>query len=197
MFASSKQYAYCKDVQRVYLGKAPALSVVSNAYGENVTKTWLSCQLIDLLEFSGCKDKLTTFQIGSICEVIMSTWYYLTVVELMHFFTQFKSGKYGKFYGAVDGLAITESLRAFVEERWNIKDRYEREQARQEQNLQDAIAEKAHRTMTAEVQSVGMSLSEFYALQNEYHLEFDELIELAWLFKLGYERNKRNKLKSN
>ncbi len=177
----------------MYLGKAPALSVVSNAFGENVTKSWLSYQLIDLSEFSGCKDKLTTFQVSSICEVIMSTWYYLTVVELMHFFLQFKAGKYGKFYGAVDGLAITESLRAFVEERWTIKDRYERQQASEERKAQEAIIEQAHRQMTAEINSTGLSLSEFYSLQEDFKLEFDELIELAWLFKLGYENIKHCK----
>ena len=37
----------------------------------------------------------------------------------MLFFFQFKSGKYGRFYGSVDPLVITTSLRDFLKERGN------------------------------------------------------------------------------
>lgn len=54
----------------------------------------------------GVKDKLSTFQLDSISQVIMATWGYYKVSEMMLFFLQFKSGKYGKFYGAVDSMVI-------------------------------------------------------------------------------------------
>lgn len=111
------QYDYCTDLQRCYMGKAPTLSVLNDTFGKNITETWLAIQIRNLSEFSGVKDKITTEQIDMLAKVIISTFHYLKVTELMHFFLQFKSGKFGKFFGAVDGLVITEALQDFCKER--------------------------------------------------------------------------------
>lgn len=99
------------------MGKAPTLSVVNEAFGKNITETWLAIQIRDLSEFSGVKDKIDTTQIDMLVKVIIATFHYLKVTELMHFFLLFKSGKYGKFFGAVDGMVITEALQTFCKER--------------------------------------------------------------------------------
>lgn len=99
------------------MGTAPSLVVVREAYGKGAAQSWLAFQLRDLSEFSGAKEKLGIAQIDDITEVILSQFAYLKVTELMHFFLLFKSGKFGKFYGAVDGLAIMEALREFIAER--------------------------------------------------------------------------------
>lgn len=99
------------------MGKAPTLSVVNEAFGKNITETWLAIQIRNLSEFSGVKDKIDTSQIDALAKVIIATFKFLKVTELMHFFLLFKSGKYGKFYGSVDGLVITEALQDFCRER--------------------------------------------------------------------------------
>lgn len=99
------------------MGKAPTLSVVNEAFGKNITETWLAIQIRNLSEFSGVKDKIDTTQIDMLAKVIIATFHYLKVTELMHFFLLFKSGKFGKFFGAVDGLVITEALQDFCKER--------------------------------------------------------------------------------
>ena len=156
------QYKYCKDVNRCYTGKAPSLKVISEAYGENITETWLEIQLRDLSEFAGCKDKLSIQQIEQIAKVIILEFSFLKATELMHFFILFKSGKFGKFYGAVDGLVITEALQEFRQLRRERLWELEQKRAREERARRDA--EYAKNAMS-----------------------FDEWKELKHLFNMGYE----------
>ncbi len=110
------------------MGKAPSLAVVNEAFGKGTVQSWLALQLHDLSEFSGAREKLTVSKIDDITEVIISQFSYLKVTELMHFFLLFKGGKFGKFYGAVDGLAIMESLRDFADERKKMVLRWRQEE---------------------------------------------------------------------
>ena len=117
LFNPDKQYDYCDNLQRCYLGKAPTLGVLNEAFGKNITETWLAIQIQNLSEFSGVKEKIEIPQTDMLVKVIIATFYYLKVTELMHFFLLFKSGRYGKFFGVVDGLVITEALQVFCRER--------------------------------------------------------------------------------
>ncbi len=130
------QYSYCADLQRVYMGKAPTLSVLNEAFGKNITETWLAIQIQNLSEFSGVKDKIDTTQIDMLAKVIIATFHYLKVTELMHFFLLFKSGKFGKFYGAVDGLVITEALQDFCRERNNKIFLFEQEERKRKEEIE-------------------------------------------------------------
>lgn len=161
-FNPDMQYKYCKDVNRCYIGKAPSLKVISEAYGENITETWLEIQLRDLSEFAGCKEKLSIQQIEQIAKVIILEFSFLKATELMHFFILFKSGKFGKFYGAVDGLVITEALQEFRQLRRERLWELEQKRAREERARRDA--EHAKNAMS-----------------------FDEWQELKHLFNMGYE----------
>lgn len=86
-------------------------------YGIETAISWLEIQLHDLAEFAGAKDKLTDAQSTVAAHTILTSYYYLNVAEVMLFFFNFKAGKYGKFYGAVDPLTITTALRTFCAER--------------------------------------------------------------------------------
>ena len=156
------QYKYCKEIDRCYTGKAPTLKVMSEAYGEHIAETWLEIQLRDLSEFAGCKDKMSIHQIEQVAKVILMEFGFMKATELMHFFILFKSGKFGKFYGSVDGLVITEALQEFREMRreklWALEQRRQQiERARQD-------AEHAKNVMS-----------------------YEEWQELKWLFNMGYE----------
>lgn len=131
------------------MGKAPTLSVVNEAFGKNITETWLAIQIRNLSEFSGVKDKIDTTQIDMLAKVIIATFHYLKVTELMHFFLLFKSGKFGKFFGAVDGLVITEALQIFCKERnekiWQYEEaeRKRKEEIEREQHDKEAARFRA------------------------------------------------------
>lgn len=148
-FAPSQQAAFCSPTpatgkqqspaERCFTGNAPTLSHVAQSYGPQAALTWLCRQLYDLSEFSGSRIKFTEQQIRDTSGVIFSHYSGLKVTELMYFFSQFKSGKYGRFYGRVDGMIITEALSRFARERNAIHaaiieriENQEREKQRQE-----------------------------------------------------------------
>lgn len=143
LFNPDMQYNYCVDLKRAYTGKAPTLSVLSDAFGPNITEAWLAIQIRDLSEFSGCKDKLDIEQIDKLAKVIRTSFKHLKVTELMHFFLKFKSGEYGKFYGAVDGLVVTEALQSFCRERNEMLHTIYEEERKRKKEIEDERNRKA------------------------------------------------------
>lgn len=187
IFTPANQYAYTKDLRRVFMGNAPCLGAISNAWGENVTEAWLELQLIDLGEFSGVRDKLSTFQLDSISQVIMATWGYYKVSEMMLFFLQFKSGKYGKFYGAVDSMVITQALRDFDKERCQAIDRYNREEEERQKREQEEVAAIARAKFHEHLRRCCLPFSEYHKISQRYNLSPEEMEMVGWLFNIGYE----------
>lgn len=160
-FNPSMQRAYCRDLERVFMGAAPSVTTLAQAYGRQVAESWLALQLRDLSEFSGCRDKLTLAQLGELSAVIAQTFGHFKVTELMYFLQLFKAGRWGKFYGAVDGLAITAALHSFARERmetihrYRIADERAARQAEEEQHRRDLAA--FHARLDAE----GITLQEW------------------------------------
>lgn len=116
-YSPEYQRKICQNAQICFLSDFPTLNDVRIAYGENTASVWLIPQLTNLSEFCGCKEKMNGKQIEECAIVIATEFSYLKISEIMLFFFRFKSGKYGRFYGAVDPLVITESLRKFLNER--------------------------------------------------------------------------------
>lgn len=122
------QMQICHNERDCIMGRYPTLSEISNGYGHNMAMAWLVPQLLDLSEYCGCKEKLSQQQMRGLAYIISTNFFFLKVSELMLFFNRFKSSRYGRFYGAVDPLVITEALRSFVKERNIAIDNYEREE---------------------------------------------------------------------
>jgi hypothetical protein len=139
-FSPDKQYIYCLHKDRCFSGCAPTLAVVSQCYGFEVAKVFVSGQVKDLMEYTGCIGKMSINQIDAVSKVIVTTYYFLKVTELMYFFFQFKGGRYGTFYGNVDAIKITEALRSFLTFRNETLDAIERmeNQLRKERLMADA-----------------------------------------------------------
>lgn len=116
-FTAGHEAAYCSHVERCILGSAPTLGQVNAAYGANTSAAWLITLLTDVSEFCGCKEKITPKQIDQLADIIALNYGYLKVTEVMLFFWWFKSGRYGRFYGAVDPMVITTTLRDFIRDR--------------------------------------------------------------------------------
>lgn len=162
LFNPDMQYKYCKNLDRCYSGSAPTLSVVSEAFGEDVATSWIAIMVRDLSEFAGCKDKLSLSQINHLERLVMLNFGYMKVTELMHFFVMFKSGKFGKFYGVVDGLVIMEALQDFAKMRREKINEIDTRRHKEEKERADR--EHAKRAIT-----------------------YQEYQELKWLFNMGYE----------
>ena len=140
-----KQRVICQSKDDCFFGEYPTLARLK-AYGASTPASWLMPQLLNLSEFCGCRDKLSISMIEELADIIAQEWYYLKVSELMLFFYWFKSGKYGRFYGSVDPLVITTSLREFVADRNEAisKREYEERKARREQSLEGCITREEY-----------------------------------------------------
>lgn len=169
LFNPDMQYDYCANLQRCYMGKAPTLTVVNEAFGKNITETWLAIQIQNLSEFSGVRDKIDTTQIDMLAKVIIATFPYLKVTELMHFFLLFKSGKFGKFYGVVDGLVITEALQDFCRERNDMIYQFEQEEHKRKEEIEQERRDK--------------TVARFRAFLAEYEITPHEWVKNQDLFK--------------
>lgn len=120
----------------------PTLALLNQTYGKTASVQWLVVQIYNLSEFCGCKDKLSTAQIHELSRIIDTSYYHLKLTELMMFFFNFKMGKYGKFYGAVDPMVITCALREFMDERNSRIDQVENERRRkqEEKEMKNAVS---------------------------------------------------------
>lgn len=113
----SRQLSLCQDDEDCYLGDYPTLALVRATYGTEAPAMWLVPQLYNLSEFTGSKTKLEGVPLEECASIIATNYHYLKTSELMLFFYKFKSGRYGRFYGAVDPITILTALQEFVGER--------------------------------------------------------------------------------
>jgi len=116
-FNPDVQIKICTDEELCYFGDAPTLASLNLAYGKMTAAMWLVPQLYNLSEFCGCKNKLEGKALEECASLIAMQYHWLKVSELMLFFVRFKLGRYSVFYGSVDPLVITTSLRSFLKER--------------------------------------------------------------------------------
>ena len=117
LFNPHRQVQYCRERERCFFGTAPTLGLVKEAYGHNVSKSWMQIQISDLSEFVGAREKLNSNQIEELAEIISDEYGHYKLTELMLFFQRFKRCAYGRFYGTVDPMVIMQALRAFAAER--------------------------------------------------------------------------------
>lgn len=178
------QIAYTKDQRRAYMGQSPHLGVVGRAFSPGVAKTWVTIQLWDLAEFSGCKKKLSERQIDELSQIICVEYGYMKLTELMDFFRRFKNGEYGKFYGSVDPMVITCALRDFSVFRIAQIRQFEKEDDAARLKI-DPREVKRQRALARED-----AMLRFYAANFRYSVDFtsDDFREIWWLFNMGYER---------
>lgn len=157
---------YCAaNVEKCFTGDTPTIFEVRRAYSAATVDSWLDIQLADLVRFCGVKGKEEFSQIiDPVIQVVSDNFGYLKLSELMLFFQQFKAGRYGRFYGTVDPMVITEALQQFLEFRSERLALIERSRRRAEQARRQA--ERAERELRGEL------------------LTAEEWKEIGWLFNL-------------
>lgn len=129
MLNPSAQLVAGKNPERAILSEdAPTLAIMRKVYGEEFPATWLMPQVLDLVVFSNSKNTLDDKQAEFLAEVIANEYYFLKASELLLFFYNFKTGKYGRFYGVVDPMRIMEALGEFKDERDRVIEQHRREE---------------------------------------------------------------------
>lgn len=102
------------NIERTFTGSAPTINHLMHSYKDEQVRIWIMIQLEDLNTFAGTKNKMNPRQMMMICDILITEYRYLKASELLLFFFQFKSGKYGELYGSVDPLRITSALVEFA-----------------------------------------------------------------------------------
>jgi hypothetical protein len=103
-------------------GDFPTLDELRDCYGEQFASAWLVPQIYDMSAFTGARN-LTEKQQEQLADILAVECRSLKVTELMLFFYRFKTGRYGRFYGAVDPMVVTTALQDFLRERDELRDR--------------------------------------------------------------------------
>lgn len=106
-----------KNIERSYIGSAPTLKEVSEAFGAKTATLWIKMQVENLNSFCGVTRKMDPFQMEELSTMIFAEYDYLKVSELLIFFHRFKAGRYCELFGSVDPQRVLISLRAFLKER--------------------------------------------------------------------------------
>ena len=155
-FNPDVQMQICNDAKLCITGKYPTLSEIKRDYGKTIPIAWLVPQLQNLSWYCGVKDKLNSKQLEECAYIIAADFSFLKVSEIMLFFHRFKSGRYGRFYGNIDPLVITTSLREFVKERNTEIDRYESEerQRKNEEHAKTAVSWEEWCIMTGQPERI-------------------------------------------
>lgn len=124
----NRQIEVSEKRQDFMLGEYPTLNDVALAYGRTAPIQWLIAQLTNLSEFCGVKDKLTGDQTEELAWLLKGQYGYYKVTQFLVFFHDFKLGRFGKFFGAVDPLVITSAIKEFDKERAMLLSKLEREE---------------------------------------------------------------------
>lgn len=117
VFNPSMQNVIAKNIERAFIGKAPTLAVVKEAFGIDPAEGWIMAQLEDLNEFAGVAVKMSPEQLEETARLILQEYPYFKVTEFMLFMHRFKCGNYGTLYGVVDPLVVMQALFLFASER--------------------------------------------------------------------------------
>lgn len=93
-------------------GKAPTLNTAKKAYGIDMMIGWLILQINYINDMAGVTTKMNEEQIENVAQNILSNTDFssLKVTDIMLFINNLLSGKYGCFYGCVDGMFICNAL---------------------------------------------------------------------------------------
>ncbi len=113
--------------------------MTDNTYGKRASSVWLSQQLIELNLFTKA-EKMDDYQVKETAKILTSNYYYLKTTEFMLFFWRLKSGRYGKFFGAIDPITIGSYLQDFLNERNQEIGRYEQERKEREKPKSNGIS---------------------------------------------------------
>lgn len=116
-FNPDMQIVVAKNEEKAFLSNTPSLGLLKRTYGKNVVAMWLMPQIWDLCEYTNSKGKLNESQALQLAEMIAIEYGYMKVTEILLFFYRLKCGRYGKFYGSIDPMAIMMALDEFRKER--------------------------------------------------------------------------------
>lgn len=136
----SAQLQAGREPERAILSeRSPSLVVMKKAYGDNFPVMWLMEQILELVVYSNSKGTLNDYQAEYLANTIVNEHRDLKASELLLFFYQLKSGKFGHFYGIIDPMRITIALDEFCDERNRVMERHQKEEEERQAAMQPKL----------------------------------------------------------
>ena len=114
-FKAEDMARYCRGaLDRCFVGSAPTLHDLCEAYGENICVVWLSGLIYDLNNFVGQRQQ-TPQQSDALALMLLDEAKQYKLTEVMYFFYRYKMGLQGEFYGGVNSHKVLSDLKKFKE----------------------------------------------------------------------------------
>ena len=135
-FNPSLQKVCAQNKERSFMGEAPSIATLLQAYPEKQVFAWIMAQLENLNDFTGVNGKIDTNQMIELAGIIETEYYFLKASELLLFFHMLKGGAFGVFYGNVDPMMISRALIDFKVYRRQQLEAYDREIQRKKREEQ-------------------------------------------------------------
>lgn len=115
MFNPGRQVDFAENEKDTLMGDRSTLAMLNKAFGDSCSAEWLTVHLADLNTFSGSK-VMDNGQTKSLAKILAHEYKDVKYSIFMLFFYKFKCGYFGKFWGRVDPMVITCSLKSFITE---------------------------------------------------------------------------------
>lgn len=112
-FGPDTQAKMARDERHAIMADYSTLETLNFAFGANAASSWLTTHIANLNKFAGSKN-MSDPQTKELAQIIAQEYKNIKFSILMLFFYRFKLGDFGKFFGKIDPMVITCSLKDFV-----------------------------------------------------------------------------------
>lgn len=107
-------------VEDAYKDESPPLSRIAKQFSKDYMYAYLEMWIVSLNSFSNVKSKMNPSQMREVASYIFQDYYYLKISDIYLVFTNAKKGRYGEFYGRLDGTMILSWFDKYAEERFKV-----------------------------------------------------------------------------
>lgn len=114
-YAPIHAYSYAMREEQCHVGQAPSIREATAEFGCETVLNVIDALVRDFVNYACPARQFTPEQRKQLAYCILTTYRRLKITELILFFVKAKSGKFGKFYNAVEPLDITTKLAQWEE----------------------------------------------------------------------------------
>lgn len=97
--------------------KLPSIALLKKNFEQPRISAAIQLQILDVLEFFNLKSSMNERQITQTADLILDSYYWITLSDISLCFKQAKLGEYGKLYAAIDGQVILLWFKVYTADR--------------------------------------------------------------------------------
>jgi len=97
--------------------ETPSLAVIKKQFGDDFTQAYIEGWIVHLREFLNIGNKMNDEQTQETAMIILDEFYNVTIADINIIFKRAKMGRWGEFYGRLDGQMILKWFDSYFQER--------------------------------------------------------------------------------